>query len=92
VPPPLGPPSEIEVNPAWLEAPEPPVIVSEVPSSVSFADAVRVMVGPDGEIEVVTTLGAPRGYVEAVLVSTVPGARLGERLARGRGGKGKPRV
>jgi hypothetical protein len=87
--PPVTPPVEIEVNPAWLESNDPGVILSEAPSSVSFADAVRVFIGPEGEVELASHQGAPRGYVEAVIVSTAVGARLTERLGRSKSAKGR---
>jgi hypothetical protein len=86
-PPPLPKPP-IEVQPAWLEQAEPAVpqvILSELPSSANHVDAVRVWVGPEGDVELASKRAIPQGYVEAVLLSTAIGSGLVDRLGRSRG-------
>jgi len=51
------------------------------PPDLSVADAVRVWVGPSGQIEIYTTADrAPTGFVEAIIVAVEPRAGLAERL------------
>jgi hypothetical protein len=75
----------IEVSPEWLEDPAQGRRVSKRPSKpapqLRFAEAVSVLVGPNGEIEIHTDPGAiPNGYLEALLVATSGG--LAERLLK----------
>jgi hypothetical protein len=77
--------SVIEVSSDWLEEPAQGRRVSKRPSKptqkIRFAEAVRVLVGPNGELEVLSDpTDIPRGYVEAFLVATSGG--LAERLLK----------
>jgi hypothetical protein len=88
-PPPLPRPideaSIIEVSPEWLEDPVQGRRVSKRPSKpatqLRFVEAVRVLVGPNGEVEICSDPASiPSGHIEALLVATSPG--LAERLLK----------
>jgi hypothetical protein len=73
----------IEVSTEWLE--EPSRRFSKRPSKpakqLRFVEAVRVLVGPNGELEVFPERpGVPNGYIDALLVATSAG--LAERLLK----------
>jgi hypothetical protein len=77
--------SVIEVSPEWLEdgprGRRPSKRPSKPTGQLHFVEAVRVLVGPNGEIEFLSDpAGVPSGYVEALLVATSGG--LVDRLLK----------
>jgi hypothetical protein len=80
----------IEVNPDWLENQARTAGSSgrsKRPSTparrLRFAEAVRVWVGPNGEVEVFSEADSkPAGYVEALLVAVCATSGLAERLLK----------
>src|SRR5262249_33807669 len=89
-PPPL-PAATIEVNPNWLEPPAlPPSIIglplapSEATITVAcLAEAVRVWIGPMGQVSLASPSTAPpHGFVEAIVVGVSSSSDLASRLGR----------
>ena len=88
----------IDVEAAWLEPgdpgkrgaePRPDDRAAAPVARGSLGEAVRVWVGPNGELSLYVPGGRPRrGYVEAILVTSAASARLAERVARARDGSG----
>jgi len=85
-----GSETPIEVSPDWLENEFPESRAGKAavgaPAAAPMAcvgEAVRVWVGPNGELELLNpTSRAPVGYVEAILVASSSTAGLMERLRR----------
>jgi hypothetical protein len=75
----------IDVNPDWLEDPAQSRRASKRASKpakqLHFVEAVRVLIGPNGEIVITPDpADVPAGYIEAVIVATSSG--LAGRLLR----------
>jgi hypothetical protein len=74
----LRPDEMIDVNPDWLESAAPSRGASKRASKpakqLHFVEAVRVLIGPNGEIVITPDpADVPAGYIEAVIVATSSG-------------------